>query len=252
MNIVTDLNQWRSLRKTLAPSTIGFVPTMGYLHEGHLSLCERARAENEICAASIFINPTQFNQSSDFEKYPQDLLRDQQLLTKIGVDYLLLPQAADMYPDQYSFQVTELELATSLEGKCRSGHFTGMLTVVLKLLNLVQATRAYFGEKDYQQYLLIKKMADALFLNTSIIACPTVRAHDGLAMSSRNVRLNQGQRIKAALFPKILRAAVSAELAHQSLISAGFLVDYVADQWSRRLAAVWLDEIRLIDNIELR
>ena len=250
-NTVTDLDQWRSLRKTFANKTIGFVPTMGYLHAGHLSLCERSRSENDITVVSIFVNPTQFNQASDFEKYPSDLARDQELLLAAGVDYLFLPDADAMYPDRYTLQVSEHELATSLEGEYRPGHFSGMLTVVLKLLNLVQPTNAYFGEKDYQQYLLIKKMAEALFLDTQIIPCATLRDTDGVALSSRNARLNSEQRSRAAVFPRILKSAASAEHAETELIAAGFKVDYVADQWGRRLAAIWLDEVRLIDNLPI-
>ncbi|HYF98027.1 MAG TPA: pantoate--beta-alanine ligase [Coxiellaceae bacterium] len=251
MNTVTSLNEWRFIRANFGRELVGFVPTMGYLHEGHLSLIQRAKTENEIVVVSIFVNPTQFNQNSDFEKYPRAIERDQQLLSDLGVDYLLLPEAGEMYPDQYSLQVSELELSATLEGEYRPGHFNGMLTVVLKLLNLVQSHKAYFGEKDYQQYLLIKKMAAAFFMNTEIVACPTLRAADGLALSSRNVRLTEEQRKQAALFPKILQESATAEFAHQALVAAGFAVDYVADQWNRRLSAVWLDEVRLIDNVKI-
>ncbi len=252
MNIVTSINEWRLLRSDLGGQTMGFVPTMGHLHAGHLSLCERSRAENALTVVSIFVNPTQFNQASDFDHYPPDVERDAQLLRELEVDFLLLPDVSALYPDQYSLQIFEQELALDLEGTYRPGYFSGMLTVVLKLLNLVQASKAYFGEKGYQQYLLIKKMAESLFSNTEIVACPTLSAEDGLALSSRNVRLNHDQRYKAACFPKILQQAENASQAQRALIEAGFKVDYVADQWGRRLAAIWIDDVRLIDNIEFR
>src|SRR5579883_606380 len=211
MNIVTKINDWQTLRKNLTGRSIGFVPTMGHLHAGHLSLCERSRAENEVTVVSIFVNPTQFNQASDFQLYPRTIEQDTSLLASHGVDYLFLPDAESMYADHYQIQVTETELSRELEGEFRPGHFNGMLTVVLKLLNLVQATRAYFGEKDYQQLLLVKKMVAALFLPVDIIPCETMRAEDGLALSSRNSRLTPEQRQKAAHFPRLLQSGQCAE-----------------------------------------
>lgn len=250
MNIVTNITEWQSLRSKLQGKSIGFIPTMGYLHAGHLSLCERSKAENEITVVSIFVNPTQFNEVSDFQKYPINFDQDQNLLKSMDIDYLLMPSAEALYPDGYTVQVSEHELALGLEGQYRSGHFTGMLTVVLKLLNLIQASKAYFGEKDYQQYLLVKKMVDALFLNTEIVACSTVRDVDGLALSSRNSRLNVEQRKKASLFPQLLKENKTLEYIDQKLQAEGFEVDYVAERWGRRLAAVWIDDIRLIDNLK--
>lgn len=251
MNIVTTISEWQALRKTLTKG-IGFIPTMGYLHQGHLSLCERAKQENEVTVVSIFVNPTQFNESQDFANYPQDIERDIALLQDHHVDYLFLPTAQAMYEDQYSICVTETELSKELEGEYRPGHFTGMLTIVLKLLNLIQADKAYFGEKDFQQYLLIKKMAHAFFLPTNIIPCKTIRMEDGLALSSRNVRLNENQRKLASYFPQLLHSQLPLnEIKHQ-LEQLGFKVDYLVEKWQRRLAAVWIDDIRLIDNIELR
>src|SRR5580765_2715760 len=151
MNIVTEINQWQSLRKKLANKTIGFVPTMGNLHAGHISLCQRSKAENEITVVSIFVNPTQFNQPEDFAHYPRTLAEDQAMLSAEQIDFLLLPNNQALYPDNYEIQITETELSKKLEGEFRPGHFSGVLTVVAKLFNLVQATRAYFGEKDYQQ-----------------------------------------------------------------------------------------------------
>lgn len=251
MNIVTNIIEWQSLRSTLQGKRVGFIPTMGCLHAGHLSLCERSKAENEITVVSIFVNPAQFNEASDFHKYPKNLDQDQAILKTMNIDYLFMPSAEAMYPDHYKLQLSEHELALELEGQYRPGHFTGMLTVVLKLLNLVQASKAYFGEKDYQQYLLVKKMSEALFLNTEIVACPTVREVDGLALSSRNSRLNAGQRKKATVFAQLLKENKTLESIEQKLQAEGFKVDYVAERWGRRLAAVWIDDIRLIDNESL-
>jgi len=251
MNIVSDCSTLRQLRSSLTQQSIGFVPTMGNLHAGHASLFTRARAENKIVIVSIFINPTQFNQSSDYANYPKTLDADIALLEELNIDYLFLPESSEIYADDYQIQIHETELSKELEGTFRPGHFSGMLTIVLKLLNLTQPQRAYFGEKDFQQFLLVKKMAEALFLPTTIIPCPTIRAANGLALSSRNNRLNSEQKIMAALLPKVLHSNNDLEQINQQLIDAGFVVEYVADRWNRRLAAVWLNDVRLIDNIPL-
>jgi pantoate--beta-alanine ligase len=249
MNIVTNINDWQQIRKHLAGKSIGFVPTMGNLHAGHLSLCERSHRENDITVVSIFVNPTQFNQTNDFNLYPRTLDQDKKLLEG-KVDYLFFPDANTMYADNYQVQVMEIDIANLLEGEYRPGHFTGMLTVVLKLLNLIQANKAYFGEKDFQQLLLIKKMVSALFLPVEIISCETVRAEDGLALSSRNSRLNAEQRKKARYFPELLQSYLDTDQITKQLQELGFKVDYIKDQWQRRLGAVWIDDVRLIDNIK--
>lgn len=251
MNIVTEINAWQQVKATLQNKALGFVPTMGHLHDGHLSLCERAKNENDFTVVSIFVNPTQFNQTSDFEKYPRTIEKDIALLEANNIDYLFLPHAEALYPDYYQFQIAETELSKQLEGEHRPGHFTGMLTVVLKLLNLMQAHKAYFGEKDFQQLLLIKKMADAFFLKTDIVTCPTQRATDGLALSSRNSRLTPKQREMAAYFPQLLQQSLDVNVIAEKLQQLGFKVDYIAEKWERRLGAVWIDDIRLIDNFPL-
>ncbi len=252
MNSVTSLAEWKTIRKKIQNKSIGFVHTMGHLHAGHLSLCLRSQQENDVTVAAIFINPTQFNHITDFINYPRTLETDKALLFQQKIDYLLLLDKQAIYPDNYHIQVDETtELSKILEGQFRPSHFTGMLTVVLKYLNIVKPTRSYYGEKDYQQLLLIQKMTQAIFLETEVIACPTVRAEDGLALSSRNSRLTQEQRKKARFFPEILQKAQNLKDANKELEALGFKVDYVADQWGRRLAAVWLDEIRLIDNMPI-
>ncbi len=250
MHIITNLAEWQHIRASLRGKSMGLVPTMGHLHAGHLSLCQRAQAENDLSIVSIFVNPTQFNQAQDFQHYPRTLEQDQALLQQQGIDYLLMPDAASMYPDHYEIQVTETKLSQELEGAARPGHFTGMLTVVLKLLNLSGATRAYFGEKDFQQVLLVEKMVQALFLPVEIIRCLTLRAEDGLALSSRNSRLNEAQRQKAAIFAALLRSGLSPEAIKIALEVQGMRVDYVSTAWGRKLAAVWIDDIRLLDNLE--
>jgi pantoate--beta-alanine ligase len=249
MNIVTKIADWQALRNTFKHQTLGFVPTMGHLHEGHLSLCARSKTENDVTVVSIFVNPTQFNEVRDYELYTRHIEQDVQMLRPLHVDYLLLPEVEEIYPDDYQIQVMETELSLLLEGEYRPGHFSGMLTVVLKLLNLVAPHHAYFGEKDYQQLLLIKKMVKALFLPVKIESCATLRAADGLALSSRNARLSAEQRELAAHFPRFLHSDLSLEVIAEQLKALGFKIDYLAEKWQRRLGAVRLGEVRLIDNI---
>lgn len=251
MNIVSSVNEWQLLRQSFTDQSIGFVPTMGHLHAGHVSLCERAKNENKVTVVSIFINPTQFNHGQDLANYPRTLEHDIALLQETGVDYLFLPEATEIYHDQYEIMVKETNLSQILEGEFRPGHFEGVLTVVLKLFNLVQPTRAYFGEKDYQQLLLIKKMVDSLFLPIAIIACPTIRNIQGLALSSRNSRLNSDELKKAIFFAKCLQSDKSNDEIKQLLLEIGFKVDYIETAWGRRFAAVWVGDVRLIDNVSL-
>lgn len=252
MNIVTNIQDWRDIKATLSNQTIGFIPTMGNLHAGHLSLCEASKKNNNVTVASIFINPTQFNQTSDFEKYPRTLEADIELLKSHKIGYLFLPDTKELYADNYEVKIIETHIASILEGEYRPGHFDGMLTIVNKLLNIIQPNNAYFGEKDFQQFLLIKKMVSALMMPINIIGCPTLRDTDGLALSSRNNRLSPEQRELAAHFPRILQSDLSLENMKEALIAYGFKVDYIAEKWNRRLGAVWVGDVRLIDNIEIK
>ena len=255
-----DLKAWIAERSELKASgkTIGFVPTMGALHPGHASLLKRARLENDIVVLSIYVNPTQFNNPDDLKKYPITLDRDREIAAKAGVDVLLLPLYEQIYPDGYKYKVNENDFSTQLCGAHRPGHFDGVLTVVMKLLNLVQPERAYFGEKDYQQLQLIRGMTEAFFMPTEIVACPTLREEDGLAMSSRNLNLSAEARAKAPELRKILLRAASADEARLQLVDEGFTVDYVEDRATgsatnmgqRRFAAALLGGVRLIDNVE--
>ena len=231
--------------------SLGYVPTMGALHEGHLSLVERSRTENDRTLVSIFVNPTQFDDPADLDAYPRTLERDLALLDVAGVDFVLLPRAEEMYCDGFRYRVSETELSTTLEGVHRPGHFDGVLTVVLKLLHIAAAERAYFGEKDWQQLSLVRGMADAFFLPTTIVACQTVRESSGLALSSRNARLTAPDRARAATLHRVLASAATTNDAIDQLTDAGFAVDYVADRDGRRLAAVRLAGVRLIDSVPL-
>lgn len=252
MKIFHHLPEWQAARSgaAFASQRVGFVPTMGALHAGHRALLERARAENDRVILSIFVNPTQFNDAGDLTRYPRTLEADLALAAGL-VDAVLAPAEEELYPEGYRYRMTEIALSRELEGAHRPGHFDGVLTVVLKLLNLVQPARAYFGEKDWQQLQLIRGMVDALFLPCEIIACATVRDHDGLALSSRNTRLSTQARARAATFPQIMGQAPDAVAAASALATAGFEVDYVADREGVRLGAIRLEAVRLIDNVRL-
>lgn len=199
---VFSLGAWQELRRSpdWAGKSVGFVPTMGALHAGHRSLLERARAENDRVVLSVFVNPTQFNDPVDLANYPRTLEADV-ALARDCVDVVLAPQPEEIYRDAYRYRVTETEFSRRWEGAYRQGHFDGVLTIVLKLLNAVQPARAYFGEKDWQQLQLVRGMVDALLVPVEIVACPTVREADGLALSSRNRRLSELGRKHAAEFP---------------------------------------------------
>lgn len=186
---------------------IGFVPTMGYLHEGHLSLIRKAKSECDIVVASIFVNPTQFAPHEDFNRYPRDIERDSLLASTAGCDILFVPTAEEMYPDGFSSYVTVEQLSSVLEGKFRPTHFKGVTTVVAKLFNIIQPGVAYFGQKDAQQFIIIKKMVNELNMPVQIEVVPTMRESDGLAMSSRNVYLNPQERKNAVVLNQSLKLA---------------------------------------------
>lgn len=192
---------------------IGFVPTMGYLHEGHLALARRARADNDLLIMSIFVNPTQFGPGEDFERYPRDLERDSHLAVEVGVDIVFLPSTDTMYPRGPAGQrvwVEPRELASYLCGASRPGHFAGVATVVMKLLNMTQPDRAYFGQKDAQQAIIVRSMVEDLALPVEIVVLPTVREGDGLALSSRNVYLSPIERSQASVLHRSLEYAREA------------------------------------------
>jgi len=250
--VVNSIQEWKQIAASpeYKGRRVGFVPTMGAIHRGHLALVEQSRKENEISVVSIFVNPTQFDNPEDLHKYPRPFDQDRQILESAAVDYLFSPDYHSLYPDEYRYRVQESALSKELCGRFRPGHFDGVLTVVMKLLQLVQARHAYFGEKDHQQYLLVKGMAEAFFLTTEICSCPTVREDDGLAMSSRNVRLSPDGRKKAAEFARLLRTPMNSQERLNALQELGSL-DYVEERLGRRFGAIHIDGIRLIDNLKL-
>lgn len=249
--VLQDVASYRAWRKAFVDtSTLGFVPTMGGLHDGHLELVKRALRENDRVAVSLFLNRTQFNKQEDFEKYPAVFAEDLQALVGLGVDAVFAPTYEDLYPDDYRYKISESVLSVELEGEHRPGHFDGVLTVVMKLLMVAGATRAYFGEKDWQQLRLVEGLVEAFFLPVQIVPCPTIREENGLAMSSRNRRLSVEGLKKAALFNRILNTAENERVALAALEAAGFEPEYVADRDDRRLGAVVLEGVRLIDNVE--
>ena len=209
MMIVSTLDELRSAR-LLLDGKLGLVPTMGYLHEGHISLARRAKAECDFVAVSIFVNPTQFGPNEDLAKYPRDLDRDLHLLEEAGVDLVWTPTPEVMYPPGFQTWVEVEEMTRPLEGAQRPGHFRGVTTVVTKLFNAVQPAKAYFGQKDAQQAAVIRRMTEDLNFPIEIVVCPIVREPDGLAMSSRNVYLDPDQRKAATVLYRSLSAAKAA------------------------------------------
>jgi pantoate--beta-alanine ligase len=209
MKILKSISQTQKLTTAIRAKgkTIGFVPTMGYLHEGHLSLVKTARKRSDIVILSIFVNPLQFAPHEDLKKYPRNFKRDESLCRKAGVDYIFYPDVKEMYPEGYSTYVNVENVSLGLEGAIRPEHFRGVATIVLKLFNIVQAHYSVFGQKDAQQAAIIKKMTEDLNINTKIIISPTVREKDGLAMSSRNVYLSPEQRADAPYLYKALKYA---------------------------------------------
>jgi len=276
MKVAHSLPELRLARGGL-PGPLGLVPTMGYLHEGHLSLVRRARAECISVAVSIFVNPAQFGPNEDLASYPVDLERDQALLEQEAVDLLWIPTADQMYPAGFQTWVTVEELTRPLEGEHRPGHFRGAATVVAKLFNAMQPDRAYFGQKDAQQLAVVRRMAQDLDFPLEVMACPTMREADGLAMSSRNARLNPKERQAAAVLyralsaaqqayaggerqaeplrrsmAEILRAEPLARVQYVSVADPGTLAE-LQGEVSRALLsmAVFVGKTRLIDNVLL-
>lgn len=258
--------------------SLGFVPTMGALHDGHLSLIKRAKMENDVVVASIFVNPLQFGPAEDLDKYPRDIDEDIKKLREQDIDIMFLPDNNLMYPQSFSTSIAVGPLSERLCGKFRPGHFSGVATVVAKLFNIVSPTRAYFGQKDFQQTVIIKRMAKDLNFDTDIIVCPTIREQDGLAMSSRNVYLDMEQRNAACVLYQCLSNASESvksgitsgekirEMMRQALLSEHLIsqIDYASAYDPETLeevddikgdvlfaAAVRMGNTRLIDNIYL-
>lgn len=254
---------------------IGLVPTMGALHEGHISLIKTAKEENEITVVSIFINPIQFSKGEDYDKYPRKVEKDKEILRSLEIDYLFLPDENSLYPEGYSTYVNVEGLGDKLCGRFRPGHFRGVATVVCKLFNIVRPHRAYFGQKDYQQTLIIKRMVEDLNFDIEVVVCPTIRESDGLAMSSRNVYLNERERkaatliyrslkegerlLKEGLKPSQVNLEIKKILQSEPLVKeiqyAGVFDPFSLDELKERqnkcliAVAIKIGETRLIDNI---
>lgn len=237
--------------QNLSQKKIGFVPTMGALHAGHASLMQKSATENEVTVLSIYVNPTQFNNPDDLKKYPRTWEADIALAEKNGSNVVISPQYEELYPDKYRYKVTEGAFSKILCGAHRPGHFDGVLSVVMKLLNIVSPQKAYFGEKDYQQLQLIKDMTDSFFMKTEIIPCPTLREKDGLAMSSRNVRLTEAGRKKAPTIYDALKNSKSVTEARARLLNQEIEVEYLEEHFGRRFIAAFIDQVRLIDNVQI-
>ncbi len=276
MKVVEKISEMRQLRQQLA-RPVGFVPTMGYLHEGHLALVREARAENSSVVASIFVNPTQFGPQEDYEKYPRNHVLDLSILEKEKTDIVFMPSVREMYPERFNSWVEVSKVTERLEGTTRPTHFRGVTTVVAKLFNIVEPARAYFGQKDAQQLLVIEKVVADLNMNLEIIAVPTVRVPDGLAMSSRNIHLNPQQRRASLVLYRALSLAQKlwsqgekdAERIRQEMIALIkkeplAAVDYVSIADTETLdeldtvkspalvsLAVTFGKTRLIDNVVL-
>ena len=219
MEVIRKISQARERvwNERIKGKRVGFVPTMGFLHEGHLSLVRKCREETDFCVVSIFVNPTQFGPGEDYRDYPRDEERDLSLLEKEGVDLVFIPTVEEMYPEGYQTYVEVVELSRPLCGRFRKGHFRGVTTVVTKLFNAVTPHVAYFGKKDYQQYLIIKRMVLDLNMPVEIKALPIVREKDGLAMSSRNTYLSPQERAQAvALYRSLLKAKEAYERGERS------------------------------------
>lgn len=252
MNIYRNLKSWREHRN-IEPShrTIGFVPTMGNLHRGHATLINKSLEENDKTVVSIFVNPTQFNQAQDFLHYPRTIENDIELLESLGVDSCLLPSEQELYPQGYRYKIQEREQDEKMEGLKRPGHFTGVLTVVMKLLLLVKPDNVYFGEKDYQQLQLVRGMVEDFFMDIQVIGCPIIREDSGLPCSSRNGRLTPSQRVLADQFATIFQKAAPCHEIIKELEEMGLIVEYLEEDEHRRFVAVKVGDIRLIDNYQL-
>ena len=230
---------------------IGFVPTMGFLHKGHTSLIDKAKEENDIVIVSIFVNPTQFLPGEDFEKYPRDFLKDYFACEKAGVDYIFHPSAEEMYPPKTKTKISLSEISDTLEGKARPGHFGRVATVVAKLFNIVKPNAAYFGQKDAQQAVVIKQMAEDLNYDLKVNICPTVREDNGLAMSSRNSYLSDSDKTEAAGIYKAL-AEGKKMVTEKKVSDANAIIGKIGEVLKSNSKNLTIDYIEITDNNELK
>jgi pantoate--beta-alanine ligase len=276
MEVITKINEMRTrvLSVKDRKRSIGFVPTMGALHDGHISLMRSAKEENDELIVSIYLNPTQFDKDDDFRNYPRQLNKDIEVIRKENADVIFAPCTEEMYPEGYCTNVTQKRLSDALCGRVRPGHFDGVTTIVTKLLNIIKPDRAYFGQKDYQQCAVIKRLVADMNMDVDIKVCPTVREEDGLALSSRNKRLNLEERQSAlciygsllkagAMFASnirdtkeiieemtsIIKKTKHTKIDYISIVNAHTLEDLSSINGKALAAvAVWIGKTRLIDN----
>ena len=277
MQVIETVADFRAIERA-CPRPLGLVPTMGFLHEGHLSLVRRARADNAIAAASIFVNPTQFAENEDLSTYPRDMDGDLDKLSREGIDLVFAPSASEVYPTGFDTSIDVGAIASRLEGEHRPGHFKGVATVVCKLLTIVRPDNVYFGQKDAQQCLVIKRLNADLNLGANVVVMPTVRDHDGLALSSRNAYLSPEDRQSALSLSRALRFAESmceegvrdaatlrsqvtmvlntvptASIDYVSIADAETLEELaIVDRPALVSLAVHIGRVRLIDNVVLQ
>ena len=248
-NCIASFSAWRSQQNA---QEVGLVATMGHLHAGHAALLERSVVENAVTVLSVFVNPKQFNDPNDYKAYANTVEADLALARRLGVSAAFVPTVDAVYPDGDRYDISESQFSLTMEGECRPGHFTGVLTVVMKLLMIVRPLRAYFGEKDYQQYELVRGMAASFFMDVEVIACETVRAESGLALSSRNSRLSTAALAQATTLYATLALGLADERVREMLTEKGLQVEYVMTWLGRQYAAVTLDGVRLLDNVARR
>lgn len=245
-NFIADIQRFVK-EKHNSGLKVGFVPTMGALHEGHISLINRAKKENDIVVCSVFVNPIQFNNPADLEKYPRTPEKDIEKLEQAGCDAVFMPTAEEMYPDKVEDHYDFGDIEHVMEGACRPGHFNGVAIVVRKLFEIVNPNKAYFGEKDFQQLAIIKKMVRDLNMNLEIVPCPIVREIDGLAMSSRNVRLNEAER---AIAPKIF-ATLNDAISKKDALSPSEMKKYTLDKYAE-IKEFDVEYVEITDEINLK
>ncbi|MCU0416523.1 MAG: pantoate--beta-alanine ligase [Cytophagaceae bacterium] len=249
MIVLHTLSEYRNLRRNFSSEeqTVGFVPTMGALHEGHLSLVEQSKRENDRTVVSIFVNPLQFNNAEDYEKYPLTLKKDIQLLESVGCDILFAPSKDAMYPRPVELQMEFGAITSAMEGASRPGHFSGVGVVVSKLFNIIQPTRAYFGQKDIQQLCVIRQLVEDLNFPIQIVSCPIARNEKGLALSSRNQRLSpEGLELASQLYRTLIITAEQSTLTTpQQAISVGL-------QYLKNYPDIRLDYLEIVDTIQLK
>ncbi len=247
MIIIEKIADLQAYIKEKAAKSVGFVPTMGALHDGHISLITRCVAENDLCVASVFVNPTQFNDKADLERYPRTPEADCAMLQAAGCDVVFMPTVQEMYPEEDTRQFNFGSLETVMEGKYRPGHFNGVAQIVSKLFDAVQPHKAYFGEKDFQQVAIIRAMVEQLNYPIEIIACPIIREESGLARSSRNTLLTNDQRKKAALIAEVLTK--STTFVHSKSVSA--TIDWIEEQFKDD-AEFRMDYYEIVDGNSLQ